>query len=195
MGKRLGFTMVIVALVVVIIGAIFFVLQWQKISSIETFEECAAAGYPVLKSYPAQCRTPDGRIFGQRIPQTERQVAFTELKKGFFSEIMQKQQRVIRTTEEWSDLWTELFPTEMITPLPLGDTMVIAVFMGQRGGGYATEITKIIEDGNLHVYVKEISPGKGCVVIQAITQPYHVVQLQKSDKDVEFIFEEERRDC
>lgn len=30
---------------------------------IRTFEQCAAAGYPVAESYPEQCRTPDGRLF------------------------------------------------------------------------------------------------------------------------------------
>jgi hypothetical protein len=30
---------------------------------IDSFEECAAAGYPVMESYPRQCRTPDGRTF------------------------------------------------------------------------------------------------------------------------------------
>ena len=30
---------------------------------ITTFEECAQAGYPILESYPEQCRTPDGRSF------------------------------------------------------------------------------------------------------------------------------------
>jgi hypothetical protein len=30
---------------------------------IRNFEECAAAGYPVMESYPEQCRTPDGRLF------------------------------------------------------------------------------------------------------------------------------------
>ncbi len=32
-------------------------------SSIHSFDQCAAAGYPVMESYPARCRTPDGRIF------------------------------------------------------------------------------------------------------------------------------------
>ena len=27
------------------------------------FEECAAMGYPVMESYPRQCRTPNGRLF------------------------------------------------------------------------------------------------------------------------------------
>ncbi|HEX2054813.1 MAG TPA: hypothetical protein VHJ78_13950 [Actinomycetota bacterium] len=30
---------------------------------IRTFEDCAAAGYPIAESYPEQCRTPDGRLF------------------------------------------------------------------------------------------------------------------------------------
>ena len=30
---------------------------------IDSFEECAAAGYPIAESYPEQCFTPDGRSF------------------------------------------------------------------------------------------------------------------------------------
>lgn len=30
---------------------------------IATFEECAAAGYPIMESYPERCSTPDGRTF------------------------------------------------------------------------------------------------------------------------------------
>jgi hypothetical protein len=30
---------------------------------IDSFEDCAAAGYPIMESYPEQCRTPDGRTF------------------------------------------------------------------------------------------------------------------------------------
>ncbi len=31
--------------------------------TVSSFEDCAAAGYPVMESYPRQCRTPDGRNF------------------------------------------------------------------------------------------------------------------------------------
>ncbi|MBN2095528.1 MAG: hypothetical protein JW727_05750 [Candidatus Aenigmarchaeota archaeon] len=34
---------------------------------ISSFEECVAAGYPVLESYPRQCRTPDGQVFVEEI--------------------------------------------------------------------------------------------------------------------------------
>ncbi|MFH1751775.1 MAG: beta-propeller domain-containing protein, partial [archaeon] len=33
------------------------------ISSINSFEDCINAGYPIMESFPAQCRTPDGRTF------------------------------------------------------------------------------------------------------------------------------------
>ncbi len=32
-------------------------------SSISSFEDCVAAGYPVMESYPRQCRTDDGKHF------------------------------------------------------------------------------------------------------------------------------------
>lgn len=41
--------------------------------AIATYEECVAAGNPILESYPTQCRTKDGRMFvnpeqtGQRV--------------------------------------------------------------------------------------------------------------------------------
>lgn len=34
---------------------------------ITNFEECAKAGYPILETYPEQCRTPDGRSFTKSI--------------------------------------------------------------------------------------------------------------------------------
>ncbi|MBN2203195.1 MAG: hypothetical protein JW700_03345 [Candidatus Aenigmarchaeota archaeon] len=32
-------------------------------SEIDSFEDCIAAGYPALESYPRQCNTPDGKHF------------------------------------------------------------------------------------------------------------------------------------
>ena len=37
------------------------------ISTVSTFEECAAAGNPVMESYPRQCRSEDGRLFVEEI--------------------------------------------------------------------------------------------------------------------------------
>lgn len=32
-------------------------------AKIDSYDKCVAAGYPVARSYPAQCRTPDGKVF------------------------------------------------------------------------------------------------------------------------------------
>jgi hypothetical protein len=33
------------------------------VDAIDSFVSCAAAGYPIMESFPRQCRTPDGRLF------------------------------------------------------------------------------------------------------------------------------------
>ena len=40
-----------------------------KNSEITSFEECAAAGYPVMENYPRQCRTDDQQTFVEEIPE------------------------------------------------------------------------------------------------------------------------------
>jgi hypothetical protein len=35
----------------------------SKTMTISTFEQCAAAGYPVQESFPERCTTPDGQSF------------------------------------------------------------------------------------------------------------------------------------
>lgn len=34
---------------------------------INSFDECVVAGYPVMESYPRQCKTSDGKIFVEQI--------------------------------------------------------------------------------------------------------------------------------
>jgi hypothetical protein len=66
------------ALVIILIGAAiwfaFFGTQVptptpQQTNAILSFEDCANAGYPIMESYPRQCKTPDGRTFAEEIMQ------------------------------------------------------------------------------------------------------------------------------
>lgn len=44
---------------------------------ITNFEECVAAGNPIMESYPPRCMTKDGRSFTQDVPQNaERNMTF-----------------------------------------------------------------------------------------------------------------------
>ena len=58
----LGITAVLV-LVVGLFAAFAANTEQQELLSITNFDECAAAGNPIMESYPEQCRTPDGRSF------------------------------------------------------------------------------------------------------------------------------------
>ncbi len=60
-------------IILAIILIITTFLVWDYISNkspektINSFEECVAKGYPVLESYPRQCKTPDGKTFTEDI--------------------------------------------------------------------------------------------------------------------------------
>ena len=46
-------------------------LMSTKVSSITNFEECMSAGNPIMKSYPRQCQTNDGKYFVEEILSLE----------------------------------------------------------------------------------------------------------------------------
>jgi hypothetical protein len=58
-------------LIIVILGVAAYFIMFkpieETITDINSFEECVSAGYPVLESYPRQCKTPDGRSFTEDI--------------------------------------------------------------------------------------------------------------------------------
>jgi hypothetical protein len=70
-----------------IIALFFFLLafllvivfwQWKFIARtsvekpVNSFEQCAQAGYQILESYPRQCRTPSGKLFFEIISEPAR---------------------------------------------------------------------------------------------------------------------------
>jgi len=42
-------------------------LSGRPIPPINSFEQCANVGFPIMESYPRQCRTSDGRLFVEQI--------------------------------------------------------------------------------------------------------------------------------
>lgn len=62
----LAFVLTIVALVLLKVTPRINSLPQAVVTN---FDECAAAGNPVMESYPRQCRTEDGRLFVEEIPQ------------------------------------------------------------------------------------------------------------------------------
>ena len=69
MSKKI-FLFLILIIIVIGGGAIYFAVSnccEKPKTEINSFEECVFAGYPVLESYPRQCKTPEGKTFAEDI--------------------------------------------------------------------------------------------------------------------------------
>lgn len=79
-------TFLLLLALITVAGAIVAVsfIQTQRVSNtnpyahITNYDECVAAGFPALKSYPGQCILPDGTRFVQVIPRDEGINSYTE---------------------------------------------------------------------------------------------------------------------
>jgi hypothetical protein len=103
------------------------------------------------------------------------------LARGTTSAIEDRREVVARTTAEWAALWRSHVGSDS-PPAPAVDpskTMVAAVFVGYRPtGGYSVEMTGTRAEGDTLVieYVLR-APGRGDLVTQALTAPFHIVAL------------------
>jgi hypothetical protein len=52
-----------------ILGWVGFLGMKKEAPVVMSFEDCEKTGYLVMEIYPRQCRTPDGRIYTEEIPE------------------------------------------------------------------------------------------------------------------------------
>ncbi len=58
---------IIIPVIVILIALALIFIRPKTSAPITSFEECAAAGNPIMESYPEQCRTKDGQHFTRNI--------------------------------------------------------------------------------------------------------------------------------
>jgi hypothetical protein len=63
--KRILFIVIAILLVIIIGTLVWYGAYDQKNKNIDSYDECAAAGYPVLGSFPQKCSVPSGKSFTQ----------------------------------------------------------------------------------------------------------------------------------
>lgn len=122
--------------------------------------------------------------------QKDNQIAFKLIQTGA-PNIELGKQIVVKSESEWNTLIGSK------SDIQFNKEMALAVFMGKKmTGGYSIEISSIIEKPDkLIVAVQMISPGKNCFVIQAITYPYLVVTVPKTNKEIIWDINGVVRDC
>lgn len=111
---------------------------------------------------------------------------------GVNSGVTKPARTVVKDRKAWSKLWRRVHARRRPLPEPpqidFETQMVLAVFLGiKRTGGYDVRIVRVVESGRrLEVFVKSSSPAPGDIVTQALTAPYHIVVVPKSEKRVVF---------
>ena len=75
--RGVSMTFLVVAILVVAIASAYGYFAFsqdlkKKVTSINSFEECAKH-YPIMESYPEQCKTPDGKHFTRQLSEEEKQ--------------------------------------------------------------------------------------------------------------------------
>ena len=64
-------TIIALVAVLVVLGSSLMLLRSEEDAPVQneitSFEECQAAGYPIMESYPERCAIPDGKTFTRTI--------------------------------------------------------------------------------------------------------------------------------
>ncbi len=134
-----------------------------------------------------------------QVPKTkyENNISFETIRSGIYSNQPEKKNHVIDNLCEWETFWWDMDKTQSLPDINFSENIVLAVFQGERSsGGYSISVDTIIEtESALEVFVREVSPGQRCSVTMALTQPYTIIVVEQTDKDVQFTTEQEIREC
>jgi eight-cysteine-cluster-containing protein len=73
--NKQAITVLVLVVLVVLVGIVLYGFKapagnYVSQPVIASFDECVKAGYPVMESYPRQCRVPDGELFVEPIVVT-----------------------------------------------------------------------------------------------------------------------------
>jgi len=116
---------------------------------------------------------------------------FQTIDKGHSSAIEETLSEVYRTQQEFEVFWGR-HKAGSIPDVDFATRMVIAVYSGMKNsGGYSIEITSVDEKtaeegGGIVVNYVTDTPSPGSMVTMALTQPYHIISVDASEKAVVF---------
>lgn len=127
-------------------------------------------------------------------------VPFQTVAKGYLSRIEQPRFEAIRDDLSWNAFWIAHAAGTPPIPAPEIDFQNQMVILAHRGvkptGAYDIAITRIEPaGGELAVLIDVTDPGQGCPTTPVLTQPFHIVKLPRSDREVSFVENPIAFDC
>jgi hypothetical protein len=128
-------------------------------------------------------------------------VPFETIEQGGNSGVRTGKTLAIHDSAAWNMLWLEHKKNSSLASaapeIDFSKEMVIAVFLGERRtGGHAISIKSLSAGSQgLNVTYQENRPGKGCMLIMALTFPFQIVRLARIDGPVTFSPEVRIQNC
>jgi len=105
--------------------------------------------------------------------------------KGAFGVIDQPLQVVVTNKTQWAELWAKHSADKLPKPEPpeidFNKNTVILVSAGRKTtGGYTIEITDVRRSKDkTEIVVTSKGPKEGALTIQALTAPFHIVEVAR----------------
>jgi hypothetical protein len=96
--------------------------------------------------------------------------------------------RVLRTAEQWDGFWQQV-EGDRPRPLDVSREMAVVIELGlKHTGGYSAEILAVrVQNDQLVVEYRERSPEPGEMVTQALTSPWVIAVVPRTDQPVIFL--------
>lgn len=119
---------------------------------------------------------------------------------GTYSAIEEKREVLLNNNDDYQKLMTEVYKNlDQMPRIPVVDfnkNSVVAVFIGNRSnGGFMVSIDSVSDGKNLTVNITETTPGSNCMVTDAITRPFSLVKIPKTDSKPVFKTKQIVKDC
>jgi hypothetical protein len=111
----------------------------------------------------------------------------------YYSRLSDPTRLVIRDARTFAEFWARAFENPAGAPevpqVNFADEVVIAAALGVRAsGGFEIRVGEVIESrGEVAVEIISSSPGRGCVVSMALTQPLDIVKVSTRAAAYRFI--------
>jgi len=130
----------------------------------------------------------------------EKKLPMETILDGTYCSIEAKREILLNSNEDYQKLMIEVYSNlDQLPRIPVVDFTkysVVAVFIGNRSnGGFMVSIDSITEGKNLTVNVTETTPGKDCMVTDAITRPFSLVKIPKTELKPVFKTKQIVKDC
>lgn len=98
---------------------------------------------------------------------------------------------------EWENIFISQDPTPQLPGINFEENHIVVLMMESKPtGGYFINDVQLTEnvDARIITYT-EFEPGEGCMTTQAISRPFQVIAIPKSEKPIEFQSHTEVNDC